>query len=87
MKDSFRWRIFRQPVIAEPNNVVKFMKATIALHNYLWTEEGAIYCPSGYADRVDKSGNALPGAWRGKEPGTGPSPIGSVSSNRYVHAQ
>ena len=27
--------MFRQPIVAEPDNVVKFTKAAVALHNYL----------------------------------------------------
>ena len=30
-----RWRLFRRPIIAEPERVVVYVKAAIALHNYL----------------------------------------------------
>ena len=30
-----RWRLFRRPIIADPNKVVIYSKAAIALHNYL----------------------------------------------------
>ena len=32
-----RWRIFRRPMIAEPNKAVTYTKAAIVLHNYLCT--------------------------------------------------
>ena len=80
--------MFHQPIIAEPNNVVKFTKAAVALHNYLRTEEAAIYCPSGYVDEEDGYGNIVRGAWRsdGSESNTGLSPIGgsSIAGNRCV---
>ena len=80
--------MFRQPIVAEPDNVVKFTKAAMALHNYLRTEEGAIYCPSGYVDEEDGRGNIVPGAWRSDGGGSnmGLSPIGSssIAGNRCV---
>ena len=30
-----RWHILRRPIIAEPSNVVVFVQAAVALHNYL----------------------------------------------------
>lgn len=81
---SFRWRLFRKPIIADPDNVVAFAKAAIALHNYLRTEEPAAYCPTGYSDGEYGSGNVIPGSWRNEEPATGLLPIGTVSSNRYM---
>ena len=79
-----RWRLFRQPVIADPNNIVTFTKAAIALHNYLQTEESSVYCPTGYTDGEDGSGNFIPGRWRNEEPPTGLVPFGSISGNRYA---
>ena len=79
-----RWRIFRRPIIAEPSNVVKFTKATIALHIYLRTEESSVYCPAGFVDGEDGSGNLINGTWRDEEPVTGLTPLGSVSGNRWV---
>ena len=35
----YRWRSFRQPIIADLNQMVMFVKATTALHNYLCCEE------------------------------------------------
>lgn len=82
----FRWRLFRKPIIAKPENVVKFTKAAVSLHNFLRTEESSMYCPAGYADEEDGHGNVVPGAWRSDGGGanTGLSPIGSVGGNRYL---
>ena len=40
-----RWGIFRHPIIAEPNSVIVFTKAAIALHNYLRTQESSALLP------------------------------------------
>ena len=62
--------------------MITFAKAAIALHNYLRTEESSIYCPTGYTDAEDGSGNVIPGSWRNEEPATGILPFGNVSGNR-----
>ena len=59
--------MFRRPIVAESENVVKFTKAAIALHNYLRTEESAVYCPAGFIDGEDGSGIIIPGSWRDGE--------------------
>jgi hypothetical protein len=46
-----------------------FTKATIALHNYLRTEEGTTYCPAGFVDGEDGSGNINHGTWREERSG------------------
>ena len=61
---SCRWRLFRRPIIGEPDNVIIFTKAAIAVHNFLRTEESSVYCPAGYVDGEDGSGNLIPGMWR-----------------------
>lgn len=81
---TYRWRIFQHPIIAEPNSVTAFTKAAIALHNYLRTEESGAYCPAGFADGKDGSGNVLSGSWREEEQSTGLTPLGSVGGNRYI---
>ena len=78
-----RWRLFQRPIIAKPKNVVAFTKAAIALHNFLRTEESSTYCPVGFVDGEDGSGNVIPGSWRdsGEQP-SGLVRAGSVASNR-----
>lgn len=62
--------------------MVKFTKAAIALHNFLRTEESAVYCPAGFVDGEDGSGNIIRGSWRDGENASGLVRTGKVSSNR-----
>ena len=66
-----RWRIFRRPIIAHPDNVVVFTKAAKALHNYFRTTESTVYCPTGFMDAEDGSVNVIPGSWRSEIDGSG----------------
>lgn len=59
-----RWRIFRSPILASVETVVKITQAAICLHNYLKQTENAMYCPTGFVDSFDSSGNIVPGEWR-----------------------
>ena len=79
-----RWRIFRKPIIADPNKVVLYTKAAIALHNYLRTTESSVYCPPGFVDGEDGSGNVIVGTWRAECDNTagGLEPLGQVGGNR-----
>ena len=74
----YKWRLFRFPNIADPDNVVLFTKAAIALHNYLRFEDAATYCPTGFVDGDDSNGNITTGVWRDEQPRTGMQPIHSV---------
>jgi hypothetical protein len=58
-----RWCIFRRPVIAEPDNVVNYTKATFALHIYLRTTESSVYCSPGFIDSADGDGSVINGSW------------------------
>lgn len=80
----YRWRIFRRPIIAKPENVEVFAKAAIALHNMLRSCESTVYCPSGFVDGEDGGGNIVSGSWR-EESSSGMLPVSSTSSNRYVY--
>lgn len=61
---NHRWRLFRRP---KPYNVILYSKAAIALHNSLHTTESGVYCPSGFIDGEDGSGNIIEGEWRRDE--------------------
>jgi hypothetical protein len=79
-----RWRLFRRPIIANPDAVVTYTKATIALHNYLRTTESSVYCPPGFVDGEDGAGNTIDGGWRNDEdPSTGLESLRQVGGNRY----
>ena len=80
-----RWRIFRRPIIAEPSRAVVYTKAAVALYNYLRTTESSVYCPPGFTDGEDGSGNTLAGSWRGDtDCNSGMATVSRVESNRYA---
>lgn len=81
-----RWRIFRQPIAASPDHVVIFTKAAICLHNFLRTRESSVYCPPGFGDTEDGSGNVISGEWRKEGLGQGLLPVGRVGANRYAQS-
>ena len=58
-----RWHIFHRPIIADPTKVVLYIQAAIALHNFLRGTESS-YCPPGFTDGEDGSGNIISGSWR-----------------------
>ena len=77
-----RWRIFRRPILADPDNAIAFTIAAITLHNYLRTHESSVYCPPGF---VDGEGNVVNGTWRDGEQASGISAISLTGSNRLVY--
>ena len=79
-----RWRFLRRPIIANPDRVVIYTQAAIALHNYLRTVESSVYCPPGYVDSEDGCGNIIEGGWRADDNNTGMQPISQTGSNRYT---
>ena len=62
-----RFRIFRKPIIAKVEIVIKITKAVVSLHNYLMISQNKFgdytYCPTGFADRENYDGTE-PGEWR-----------------------
>ena len=80
-----RWRVFRRPIIAEPERAVLYTQAAVALHNYLRTTESSVYCPPGFTDGEDGIGNRIDGGWRGDEDSnTGMHSVSHTGSNRFV---
>ena len=59
-----RWRVFRRPIRASVKTVEIVTKAALCLHNYLRQTDNATYCPSGFIDSEDSTGNIIPGEWR-----------------------
>ena len=56
------------------------------LHNFLRTEESSVYCPPGFIDSEDGTGNVLDGRWRADVEGSsGMLAIPHTGSNRYVN--
>ena len=66
--------------------MVTYSKAAIALHNYLRTTESSAYCPPGFVDGEDGTGNVICGTWRtDQDPCSGLEPLQHAGSNRFVH--
>lgn len=64
-----RWRIFRRPLEAKPDNVDHMVKATIVLHNYLLSTDASIeptvrYVPPRFVDYIGENGDIHAGQWR-----------------------
>ena len=81
-----RWRIFRGPIRASRDNVLKYTLAAICLHNYLRQTENAVYTPAGFIDSDDGSGTIKPGEWRriiDADAGGCLRPIARVRGSRY----
>ena len=83
-KALLRVRIFRHPIIANPDNVDTYTKAEIALHNFLRCTEPGIYSPSGSVDGEGGEGNIIRGSWRQDDEPLGIQPVGMTSSNRLI---
>lgn len=77
-----RWRIFRRAIIGQPDRVVAYTKAAIALHNYLRVTESSTYCPPGFVDGEDGDGNIVSGSWREENACEGLIGLGQVGGNR-----
>ena len=58
-----RWRVFRSPIQASVETIVQITQTGVCLHNYLRPTEPAIYCPTGFVDSFESSGNILLGEW------------------------
>ena len=78
-----RWRIFCRPIISEPDRVILYTKAAIALHNYLRVTESSVYCPPGCVDAEDGVGNVVDGSWRTEIDSGALNPLGRIGGNRY----
>ena len=83
LNPDHRWRILGRPIIGKPERVIVCTRAKLSLHNYLCTMESAIYCPPGFVDGEDGSGNDIGGGWRSdSDPSTALQGIAQTSSNR-----
>ena len=59
-----RWRIFLTCIQTSVTSAESIIQATICLHNYLRQTNSAAYCPSGFVDSEDSTGEIKPGEWR-----------------------
>ena len=58
-----RWGIFSNTINASVETVELITKATVCLHNFLRQRNSAGYCPNGFCDSEDNSGEIKPGEW------------------------
>ena len=58
-----RWSIFSRPIQGSVETVEAITLAAVSLHNYLRQTNSTSYCPSGFVDSKDRSGDIRPGEW------------------------
>lgn len=66
-----RWRVFRRPILLEPEKAKTITIAAITLHNWLRMDStyGKVYIPQDLADSEDKTtGKIIEGSWRQDQP-------------------
>ena len=81
-----RFRIFRRPIIANVEMVVRVTKAVVALHNFLMADKDFLsndYCSESYADR-EQNNVIISGEWRREEPSQGLINIQHAGSNNFT---
>ena len=59
-----RWQIFHHPIQTSVETAEIMIKAAVCLHNYLRQTNNACYCPAGFVDSQDCTGQIRPGEWR-----------------------
>ena len=60
-----RWRIFRRPIQGRVQTVQSITQAAVCLHNYVRKTNNACYCPAGFVETEDTTGEIRPCEWRG----------------------
>ena len=72
------------PIQAKVEKVQNFVLACLALQNYLRLTDNASYCPSGFTESYDDTGNLQEGKWRTLAvKNEGMLPLSSVKGYRY----
>ena len=73
-------------IIASPQRVKLYVQAAVSLHNFLRTTESGVYCPPGFINGEDGSGNLIDGGWRqDEETNSGMKSISQAGSNYVLH--
>ena len=62
--ESFRWRIFQNPIGGTPKRIEKIVLVVVTLHNYLNQTDNARYTPAGFIDLEDSTSEIIVGQWR-----------------------
>lgn len=84
-----RWRVLNNRMYCDPKNAEKIVLATVALHNFIKSDEenGALYCPPKFTDWEDENGEVRQGEWRYEvETPMSRFRIGANNSSRSVFA-
>ena len=59
-----RWQIFHSVIQTSVKTAEVIIQATVCLHNYLRQTNSAGYCPAGFVDCENATGEIKPGEWR-----------------------
>lgn len=59
-----RWQVFHYPIQTSIETAESMVKAAACLHNYLRQTNNDGYCPTGFVDSQDNTGQIRPGEWR-----------------------
>ena len=77
-----RWGIFSHPINASVQTAEAITKNVVCLHNFLRQTNCAAYCPNGFADSEDSSGEIRLGEWRKVVPRHGNGAMGNIAPLR-----
>ena len=76
--------MFYTPIRAKVENVENYVLACLTLHNYLRLTDNVSYCPNGFTDLYDATGNLQQEEWIGLASGNqGSVPINRVKGSHY----
>ena len=85
-----RWQIFHSVIQTSVKTAEVIIQATVCLHNYLRQTNSAGYCPAGFVDCENATGEIKPGEWRRLtvpvESSGALRPIANVRGSRYLNA-
>ena len=59
-----RFRVFRRPLLLQPQNADAVIKGAVVLHNFLRKEAGSRYLSPLSVDHESENGDVVPGEWR-----------------------
>lgn len=80
-----RRRILAQPISTSVDTAEKIIQKIVCLHNYLRQTNCATYCPQGFLDSEDATGNIKLGEWRGVVGGGGAfAPLAPGRGSRHM---
>ncbi|XP_012543755.1 protein ANTAGONIST OF LIKE HETEROCHROMATIN PROTEIN 1-like isoform X2 [Monomorium pharaonis] len=85
LESASRWRILRNNIIGEVDNIERITAATICLHNFLRISEKdaeqLVYCPSNFSDTAQGNGHITEGLFRKEQIDNSFQRIGRMGAN------